>query len=97
MKRLRMQTLGTWATELEVIAAASLLNTTIYIYAKCGETFKWFKHSPQETKLGLHQVKAYIYLTSTNILKQLKRCNIHTCCVSLSHSMQLLILNTSVY
>ena len=40
MKRSRMQTLGTWATELEVIAAASLLNTTIYIYAKCGETFK---------------------------------------------------------
>ena len=31
MKRSRMQTLGTWATELEVIAAASLLNTTIYI------------------------------------------------------------------
>ena len=27
MKRSRMQTLGTWATELEVIAAASLLNT----------------------------------------------------------------------
>ena len=31
MKRSRMQTLGTWATELEVIAAASLLNTTINI------------------------------------------------------------------
>ena len=55
MKRSRMQTLGTCATELEVIAAASLLKTTIYIYAKCGETFKWLKHSPQETKLGLHQ------------------------------------------
>ena len=39
MKQSRMQTLGTWATELEVIAAASLLNTTIYTYAKCKETF----------------------------------------------------------
>ena len=46
MKRSRMQTVGTWATELEVIAAASLLKKTIYIYAKCGETFKWLKHSP---------------------------------------------------
>ena len=52
MKRSRMQTLGTWATELEVIAAASLLITTIYIYAKCGETFKWLKHSPQEAWLA---------------------------------------------
>ena len=65
MKRSRMQTLGTWATELEVIVAASLLNTTTYIYAKCGETFKWLKHSPQETKLGLHQDEG-IYITSFN-------------------------------
>ena len=55
MKRSRMQTLCTWATELEVIAAASLLNTTIFIYAKCREPFKWLKHSPQETNPGLHQ------------------------------------------
>ncbi|KAL5517819.1 hypothetical protein EMCRGX_G003442 [Ephydatia muelleri] len=39
MKRLRVQTLDTWATELEVIAATSLLNATIYTYAKCEETF----------------------------------------------------------
>ena len=31
MKRSRMQSLGSWAMEWEVIAAASLLNTTIYI------------------------------------------------------------------
>ena len=62
MKRSRMQTLGTWATELEVIAAASLLNTTIYIYA---ETFKWLKQSPQETKLGLHQDEG-IHITNFN-------------------------------
>ena len=65
MKRSRMQTLGTWATELEVIAAASLLNTSIYIYAKCGEAFKWLKHSPQETKPGLHQDEG-IYITNFN-------------------------------
>ena len=60
MKRSRMQALGTWATELEVIAAASLLNATIYIYAKYGETSKWLKHSPQETNLACIKMKAYI-------------------------------------
>ena len=65
MKRSRMQTLGTWAMELKVIAAASLLNTTIYIYAKCGETFKWLKPSPQETNPGLHQDER-IYITNFN-------------------------------
>ena len=65
MKRSRMQTLGTWATELDVIAASSLLNTTTYTYAKCGETFKWLKHSLQETKLGLRQDEG-IYITNFN-------------------------------
>ena len=65
MKRSRMQNLGTWATELEVIATASLLNMIIYIYAKCGETFKWFKHSPQKINLGLHQDEG-IYITNLN-------------------------------
>ena len=56
MKRSRMQTLCTWATELEVIAAASLLNTTIYTYMPNVEKHSnGSKHSPQETKLGLHQ------------------------------------------
>ena len=33
MKQSRMQTLGIWATELEVIAAEYLLTSTIHIYA----------------------------------------------------------------
>ena len=37
MKRSRMQSLGVWATEVEIIAAASLLNATIYVYAQCGD------------------------------------------------------------
>ena len=32
MKQSRMQSLGVWATEVEIIAAASLLNATIYVY-----------------------------------------------------------------
>ena len=42
-------------TEVEIIAAASLLNATIYIYAQCGDSYKWLKHSADEASSGLHQ------------------------------------------
>ena len=45
MKRSRMQSLGVWASEVEIIAAASLLNANIYVYAQCGDSYKWLKHS----------------------------------------------------
>ena len=37
----KTQSLGTWATEIEIIAAASLLQTTIYVYGPCGKMNKW--------------------------------------------------------
>ena len=70
MKRSRIQSLGVWATEVDIIAAASLLNATIHVYARCGDSYKWLKHSADEAKSGLHQDE-YIY-TSIYILKQLK-------------------------
>ena len=36
-----MQSLGAWATEIEIIAAASLLQTTIYVYGPCRKMNKW--------------------------------------------------------
>ena len=47
-KQSRMQSLGVWATEVEIIAAASLLNATIYVYARCGDSCKWLKHEADE-------------------------------------------------
>ena len=70
MRRSTIQSLGVWANEVDIIAAASLLNATIHVYARCGDSYKWLKHSADETKSGLHQDE-YIY-TSINILKQLK-------------------------
>ena len=55
MKRSRMQSLGVWATEVDIIAAASLLNANIYVYAQCGDSYKWLKHSANEANCGLHQ------------------------------------------
>ena len=70
MKRSKIQSLGVWATEVDIIAAASLLNATIHVYARCGDSYKWLKHSADEAKSGLQQDE-YIY-TSIYILKQLK-------------------------
>ena len=41
----KMQSLGTWVTEIEIIAATSLLQTTIYAYGPCGKMNKWQKHA----------------------------------------------------
>ena len=38
LKRTRMQSMNVWATETEIIAAVSMLSTTIYA---SGVTFKW--------------------------------------------------------
>ena len=65
MKRSRMQSLGVWATEVEIIAAASLLNATIYVYAQCGDSYKWLKHSADEANCGLHQDEC-ICITNLN-------------------------------
>ena len=72
MRRSTIQSLGVWANEVDIIAAASLLNATIHVYARCGDSYTsgLIKHSADEAKSGLHQDE-YIY-TSINILKQLK-------------------------
>ena len=65
MKRSRMQSLGVWATEVEIIAAASLLNAIIYVYAQCGDSHKWLKHSADEANCGLH-LDECLYITNLN-------------------------------
>ena len=41
----KMQLLGTWATEIEIIASTLLLQTTIDVYGPCGKSNKWQKHA----------------------------------------------------
>ena len=63
MKHSNMQSLGTWATEFEIIAAASLLRTTIYLFAPVGAAYKWLKHSPIEVHNDIHQ-NEFIFITN---------------------------------
>ena len=64
----KMQLLGTWATEIEIIAAVLLLQTTIYVYGPCGKINKWQKHAIQtrKTEADIHSNEC-IYMYFTNI------------------------------
>ena len=63
-KRSRMQSLRVWATEVDIIAAASLLNAMNHIHARCDDSYKWLTHSADEAKSGLHQDE-YISINQT--------------------------------
>lgn len=57
----RMQYVGTWATELEILAAADLLHTDIYIFQD-----KWVWFSSKELQKNRHVNGGVIYLKHCN-------------------------------
>ena len=43
----KMKDLGTWGSELEIHAFASLCNTTVHVYCNCGSGhYKWLPYKP---------------------------------------------------
>jgi hypothetical protein len=43
----KMEELGTWGTELEILAFSSLYDTTVYVYCNCGgQGWKWLPYEP---------------------------------------------------
>ena len=56
----------TWATHVEIFTTAHLLKTDIYIYTKCGNSFKWLKHSGKFLDTNLAVEKSAVYLQHTN-------------------------------
>ena len=61
----KMAHLGTWGTEIEIFAMATILNSRIYVYSKCGEAKKWLEYKPLNTDVkGIH---AYEVLMIRNL------------------------------
>ena len=71
----KMQLLGTWATEIEIIAAVLLLQTTIYVYGPCGKINKWQKHAIQtcETEADIHSNECIYFTNTCNHFETVKR------------------------
>ena len=59
-----MQSLGAWATEIEIIAAASLLQTTIYVYGPCRKMNKWQKHTTHREKTDDNHCNECMYINN---------------------------------
>ena len=71
----KIQLLGTWATEIKIIASVLLLQTTIYVYGPCGKINKWQKHAFHtcETEANIHHNEC-IYITNVfNHFETVKR------------------------
>ena len=41
-----MRSNGSWATDNEVVATATLLQTPVYVYTSVTGVLRWLKHSP---------------------------------------------------
>ena len=57
---------GIWATECEILSAAALLNTNIYIYSFYGNTWKWLRYSPKDIIQNAIPSEQAIYIQHTN-------------------------------
>ena len=65
MERTRKQSLNLWATEVEIIAAATMLHTVICVFEPSGGIYTWLKHLPvlKEISKDSHQDET-IFITN---------------------------------
>ena len=43
LQQTNMHSPSVWATEVEIFAAANMLGTSIFVFTKCGQNYKWLK------------------------------------------------------
>ena len=68
---------GTWATDTEIVATATLLQTSIYIYSKYGSESKWLRYQPLFPLDNCKKYEENIYLLNTNDhFKRVMECTI---------------------
>ena len=76
MQRTRMQSLNVWATEVEIIVAATMLHTAICVFAPSGGTYKWLKHSLVIKKISVkdsHQDESIFITNIGNHFESVKK------------------------
>ncbi len=56
----KMRSSSTWGTDMEIFAAASLLNTRIFVYTEFGPSWKWLLHSPLNSNVDNNSPALYI-------------------------------------
>jgi len=59
----QMNKAGTWATDVEIVFTATLLQTTIYVYSDVNSPSKWYKYQPLFQCVG-SQCTENMYITN---------------------------------
>ena len=57
---------GVWGTDVELLAAASLLDTGIYVYTQVGNLYKWHKFSKSMVGGPCKKSLYAIYICNSN-------------------------------
>ena len=60
----KMKELGTWGTELEILAFSSLCNTTVYVYCNCGGQGCLMRWLPYKSLTGHQTNYPCLYLVN---------------------------------
>ncbi|KAK7003166.1 ATP-dependent DNA helicase [Biomphalaria glabrata] len=58
----------TWGSDVEILAAAHLLNTKIFVYTKHGPTWQWVEHDLELTSPNTRTHRHAIYLKHTQLV-----------------------------
>lgn len=61
-----MNASGTWATDTEIVATATLLQTSVYVFSTYVSTRKWLRYDPLFTVDNVKSFEEGIYLTNLN-------------------------------
>ena len=61
----KMETPRSWATEVEIFATATLLNTPIWIFAPYSKNLRWLKYAPLLDNVSVHPGEAMFMVNSS--------------------------------
>ena len=65
LKKTKMYNLSVCATDMEIIATAPMLHTTVHVYSPSRATKKWLRHQPEIAFNDTHDNEV-IYITNIN-------------------------------
>ena len=67
-----MISLGTWGTEIEIFALATILNATVYVYSQLGNSQKWLPYGPYGPSAAKYCIPQLVYCLGLSTYRRSK-------------------------
>ena len=74
LERTGMENQRVWATEIEIFATATMLQTAIFVYASAGPDHKWLKFLPKGELFNNDHTSEALYITNVGQHYQKVKC-----------------------